>query len=189
MKRFLCAAFAVLLAVTVTLHAQTRELFTFDVANETSQWSALSDAVMGGVSTCAVRMTPLGTLRFTGTISLEHNGGFASIRAGGMNLDLSAYAGLELRIRGDGKRYRLNLVNSTDAHAPGQQAMFSSVKDEWVVVRIPFEKFLPLKAGEQVFQSPPLDLHAIHALGLLIADQQEGAFELEVDWIRPYESQ
>jgi len=54
-------------------------------------------------------MTDQGTLEFKGIVSLENNGGFASIRSGTANYDLSDFEGLLIRVRGDGHRYAFNL--------------------------------------------------------------------------------
>lgn len=42
------------------------------------------------------------------------DGGFCGHRASGLNMDLTGYDGLRLRIKGDGNRYKLNL-KTTDA--------------------------------------------------------------------------
>lgn len=67
---------------------------------------------MGGVSSS--RMSPTcaeGTPAFTGDVSVANNGGFASVRSRNFEppLDLGAYEGIELRVKGDGQRYKLIL--------------------------------------------------------------------------------
>ncbi|MEW5755544.1 MAG: CIA30 family protein [Pseudomonadota bacterium] len=74
-----------------------------------STWRPINDGVMGGLSGSQIIATGNGTALFTGTVSLERNGGFASIRTDLQCRDLSEYSGLYLRVRGDGHRYRLRL--------------------------------------------------------------------------------
>jgi hypothetical protein len=46
---------------------------------------------------------------FAGNVTSANNGGFVSVRTRNLQppLDLSAYEGLELRLKGDGQRYKL----------------------------------------------------------------------------------
>jgi monofunctional biosynthetic peptidoglycan transglycosylase len=54
-------------------------------------------------------MTPEGTMRFFGELSLENNGGFSTIRSGKVDLNLSNDLGLLLRVKGDGRTYEARL--------------------------------------------------------------------------------
>lgn len=45
--------------------------------------------------------------------------------------NLSAYEGLELRIKGDGRRYKLIVRTSKDWDAIGYTASFDTIKDQW----------------------------------------------------------
>ena len=69
-----------------------------------ADWFVVNDGVMGGIS--SGRMRPVGddVAAFSGHVSLENNGGFASVRTVLEPGDLSAFAGLALRVRGDGRR-------------------------------------------------------------------------------------
>ena len=76
-------------------------------------WTPLNDTVMGGVSSSRV-IEHDGVLRFTGEVSLEHNGGFASMQTD-VDLDLHDATGLTLRVRGDGQRYKLGVYDARGA--------------------------------------------------------------------------
>jgi hypothetical protein len=52
-----------------------------------TKWQALNDGVMGGISDGRFRITPDKTLEFFGTLSLENNGGFASVRTTPMDFN------------------------------------------------------------------------------------------------------
>ena len=58
--------------------------------------------------------------------------------------------------------------------------------DQWLLVRIPFADCRPTFRGRRVPDAPPLDGDLIEQIGLMIADKQGGAFQLEVDWIKAY---
>ncbi|KAI7758005.1 hypothetical protein M8C21_018726 [Ambrosia artemisiifolia] len=102
-------------------------------------WGALDDVVMGGVSESQFRIVPNGgepggpTGLFTGTVSTANNGGFTSIRTKNFDVaeNLSAYDGLELRLKGDGRRYKLIVRTSRDWDTVGYTIGFDTVKDQW----------------------------------------------------------
>ncbi|KAG6419264.1 hypothetical protein SASPL_121480 [Salvia splendens] len=102
-------------------------------------WGALDDVVMGGVSASGFEIDPSGGENgrpagiFRGFVSTANNGGFASIRTKNFSIpeDLSAYDGLELRIKGDGRRYKFMLRTSRDWDTVAYTTGFDSVKDQW----------------------------------------------------------
>ena len=56
-------------------------LFDFGDPAAVTEWNAIDDRVMGGVSGSRLRHDPTGHAVFEGSVSLERNGGFASIRS------------------------------------------------------------------------------------------------------------
>ncbi len=79
------------------------QLFGFASPNAVADWQAVNDGVMGGVSDGRFRITDRQTLEFYGTLSLENNGGFASVRSRPRALGLQAGDTLVARVRGDGR--------------------------------------------------------------------------------------
>lgn len=154
--------------------------------NEALEWRAINDGVMGGLSNSQMERTDGGTGVFQGQLSLANNGGFASVRAVLGPTDLSAFRGLRIRFRGDGKRYRLRLHTSDGFDGIAYQASFDSTPDKWQEVSIPFSEFRPTFRGRLLTDVEPLDTGGIRQLGLMIADRQEGPFRLEIDWIGAY---
>ena len=119
-------------------------------------------------------------------VSLENGGGFASVRSRPREHDLGGCSVLELRIRGDGRRYKINL--KTDLREDGllYRAVFETREDEWQTLRLPFEEFLPTFRGRIAREAPPLDLSCVASLGLMISDRQAGPFRLEIARIGAY---
>lgn len=157
--------------------------FNADTGTDEPIWRSVNDDVMGGSSSSrAVLVDEL--LRFEGALSLENNGGFASIRTIGRSFDFSQVEALRLRVRGDGRSYQLRLA--TDARFRGIAISygkgFATVPDQWTEVRIPLAELTPTVRG-WVLDGPPLDPSTVRQIGLLIADKREGAFKLDVDWI------
>jgi monofunctional biosynthetic peptidoglycan transglycosylase len=153
-------------------------------AGEAAAWRSIDDVVMGGVSSSRLTLTSAGTGVFEGAVSLANNGGFASVRRPVGPLDLSAHPGIELRVRGDGRRYRLRLRPDDRFDGVAWQAGFETLDGEWQVVALPFADFEPSYRGRRPAGAGPIDTRRIAQLGLMIADRQAGPFRLEIDWIR-----
>jgi len=149
--------------------------------DDPSAWRSTDDPVMGGVSESEFVATEEGAA-FTGTVSLQHGGGFASVRAPEMECDLSTFDGLRTRLRGDGKRYWL-----TTYTGPGGSISYRSPIEppaHWSTVVVPFETLTPYRRGTPVPDAPPFAPAQLRTLGVLIADEQEGPFRLEIQSIR-----
>jgi monofunctional biosynthetic peptidoglycan transglycosylase len=152
-------------------------------------WGIVDDGVMGGLSQGRYEITKEGILRFFGTLSLENNGGFSSLRSQNVQMDWSGVEGLILRVKGDGRNYQIRL--STDAEYRGGevsfQAEFATKKGEWIEIKIPFKNLLGSWRGVKL-PDKTFDAAKVRRIGLLLGDKQQGPFELQVDWIRTYSS-
>lgn len=150
-------------------------------------WEIVNDGVMGGLSKGKVEITSEGTMRFSGNLSLKNNGGFSTVRSNDVRLNLSNDLGLLLRVRGDGRTYEARLAS--DARHRGMEVSFmgefKTTKGEWTQVKVPFDSFKGSFRGMDL-PDKVLDPSQIQRIGILLADKQEGPFELEVDWIRTY---
>lgn len=147
-------------------------------------WRPVDDVVMGGRSASWASVSPGGALLFEGVVSLEDGGGFASLRSGPARHDFSGAAGIVLRLRGDGKRYRLSLRTGTAFDGVQYQATFSAPAGDWSLVELPWERFEARFRGRLVQDAPPLDPSQVQWLGLVIGDRQAGRFSLELDSLR-----
>ncbi len=156
---------------------------------ETLGWTIVDDGVMGGLSQGQREIGKDGILRFFGTLSLENNGGFSSLRSKNVAMDLSDAEGLVLRVKGDGRSYQVRL--STDAEFRGGevsfQAEFATKKDEWTEVKVPFKNLLGSWRGVKL-PDKTFDAAKVRRVGLLLGDKKQGPFALHVDWIRTYGS-
>ena len=186
MTTVLIAGVALLWSMDTTSAAPEKLLFGFDKPEEKPQWGPLNDTVMGGVSRSRVEVTAKGTAVFTGELSLENNGGFASIRSKPADHNLKGYQGILLRVKGDGKRFKICLKLDPSLDGPLYQKDFTPKKDVWTTVRIPFDQLVPTYHGRVLRDYPPLDPTRIKSFTLMIADKQAGLFRLEVDWIKAY---
>lgn len=164
---------------------QSRSVTVFDFRQTAEPWRNIDDGVMGGLSRSSMTQGR-GAALFEGVVSLENNGGFASVRSRPEGLDLSAFEGIVLRVRGDGKTYAVRLRTSAAFDGVSYQTTARTPAGEWVELRLPFSEFRPVFRGREVAGHPELDPGRIETFGLLIAGKQEGPFRLELEWIRAY---
>lgn len=161
-------------------------LFDFSSPEATASWGPIDDRVMGGISSSSfLYEDPSGAL-FSGDVSMEHGGGFASVRSGHLDLDLSDYQGLAILIMGDGHSYKLSLTTEPRFDSVIYRAVFDTKPGTWEELKIPFHQFVPTFRGEIVPEAPELDPSCIVALGLLISQRQKGPFRLKVSFIKAY---
>lgn len=148
-------------------------------------WYVQNDNVMGGRSEGGFEKGQ-GELIFAGRTN-TNGGGFSSILTRPLQLDLSKHDGIQLRVKGDGRRYIWQL--QTDARWRGRRisywADFETRDGEWSTIKVPFLNFLPQFRGFRL-DGPALDPGAIREMGLYIYDGQDGPFELQLDSIKAY---
>jgi len=160
-------------------------LTDFTASSADLGWYVVNDNVMGGRSEGDFEQQQ-GELRFAGSTN-TNGGGFSSIRTKPMQLDLSNHAGIRLRFKGDGRRYTWRLTS--DARWRGRQvsywANFETRNGKWSTVNIPFSSFIPQFRGYQL-DGPALDPGQIQGMGLMIYDNQDGPFELQLASVHAY---
>lgn len=159
-------------------------LVNFQNQNEASTWNAVNDGVMGGRSVGKLKTTTDGAMRFSGTLSLENNGGFASIRSGRLQVEMDPKEAFRVRVKGDGRTYIFNLYPKTRRMAFSYRASLPTVAGEWIEVTVPLEDFTPTSFGRRVQNKGPLSSDQISGIGFMLSDKKAGPFELEIEWVR-----
>jgi uncharacterized protein YbjT (DUF2867 family) len=179
------------------------EQLLFDFKNPTDDlketWGAVDDVVMGGVSESSIRLIDNAAL-FTGIVSTANSGGFASIRTRNFDppLNLAGYEGINLRVKGDGKRYKFILRAEAKWDGISYCYSFDTEKDTWIDVRIPFDALIPVFRAKTLRDSPAFDPSHIYAFQLMLSKFEydgglnpkfePGAFALQVEAIAAYGS-
>jgi NADH dehydrogenase [ubiquinone] 1 alpha subcomplex assembly factor 1 len=174
-----------LLTMTSALaNDRPRILFDFTRADAATEWVTVNDGVMGGVSEGKLKLSEHKTLEFFGTLSLDNNGGFASVRTKPTKLGLEDGDVLVARVRGDGRAYSLNLYIDKARMAFSYRATVQTKKDTWIEVSVPLEAFEATSFGRVVADAGAVRPEQVNALGFLLGDKKAGPFKLEVAWIK-----
>ncbi len=154
----------------------------FDYDEDEPAWYTVNDDVMGGVSTSMVT-TDAKTQRlvFSGNLSLENNGGFASIRSQWSDYDLTGYDGIFLRVRGDGRTYQFRIRTEETGSEIAYATLIETEVGIWKDIYVSLEEMIPVYRGVIVRRAPALNPGSIRSFGFMLADKQEGEFFLEVE--------
>jgi len=146
-------------------------------------WTTINDPVMGGRSTSAVTFGD-GGLVFSGTISLDNNGGFASAR-GPVDPEIGRRAtgamSLLVRALGDGKTYVMKVETGQPWSYIQRFTTEAGIRRTYDLPVTGFQsvgRFL-----DPVADTPPLDPSSITRVSIYILDKQEGPFQLTVSSI------
>ncbi|MDT9179602.1 MAG: CIA30 family protein [Limnospira sp. PMC 1291.21] len=171
--------------------------FTKPDAELKATWGALDDVVMGGVSESSLRLIGDAAL-FTGNVSTANSGGFVSVRTRNFEppLDLSEFAGIELRVKGDGKRYKFIARSDEKWDSIGYCYSFDTVYNIPMTIRIPFEQLIPVFRAKTLKDNPGFNSKSVYAFQLMLSKFEydgelnpkfeAGMFQLQIESIKAY---
>lgn len=166
-----------------SLFASDSLLINFGKAQDAA-WQVVVDGVMGGRSSGRTAVTDE-TIVFSGTISLQNNGGFSSLRSPWARYDLSPFSTVSIRYRNTGQTFALTFDNSRVWYLPNCKLDLPDSGGEWKTVTLPL-----VEAKEYQVASPTgrtlaaWDRSAIIRLGFINTGKKAGDFTLEIDEIR-----
>lgn len=189
-------------AFPVLKNSDQKLLFDFSkpTADLKETWGALDDVVMGGVSESSIRLIGDAAL-FTGTVSTANSGGFASVRTRNFEpaMNLSGYQGIELRVKGDGNRYKFILRNDPKWDSIAYCYSFDTVYNIPITLRIPFNQLIPVFRAKTLTNEDSFDPTQVYSIQLMFSkfeyDKQlnpkfsPGFFNLQIESIKAYGGQ
>lgn len=155
-------------------------LFDFADPLVVDAWHAIDDRVMGGVSLSTLRHDPEGHAVFEGKVSLERNGGFASMRSIPGPRGMAGAGVCLVDVRGEAKRFKLSLLTDDGFDTLNYQAGFAPCGNDWQTIRLSISTFRATFRGREVTGAPRLGPARIGQVGLMIADRQAGRFALDI---------
>ena len=179
-----------IIIISLLMLFSTNETLRFDFGNEKGNvktWFTITDNVMGGVSTSKLAQKESSIL-FSGNISFDNNGGFASFRSGFGKYDLSDYNAVRIKFKSENQKFALTLDNSRNWWEPNYKYEFQSEQSsDWKTVNFNLsdfhEEIIGRKSGNKINKGI---LKNICQIGIITNDKKEGPFTLEIDYIEFY---
>ncbi len=158
-------------------------LVDFAYSDATMDWHPIDDVVMGGVSQSTLQPYSRGVACFSGVVSLEQGGGFASVRTEPRKWNTAGARAFVVRCRGDGRHYKFTVRTDDGLDGVQYQSRFQPPRGEWAEVELPLANFVATFRGRPVAGAGPLDPAMVRCVGFMVSDRQAGPFELLLEWI------
>ena len=146
---------------------------------EVSQWYILNDGVMGGLSQGDAIRTDEGVL-FSGTVSLENNGGFSSFRSPWRNYDLSEFESVTIKYRSTGVKQAFVMETDRRWWIPNFKISLEST-DGWETKTFSLSDVKQYRLGYPTGKGfGTSDKEDIIRIGFITDEKRAGEFAFEV---------
>jgi len=155
-------------------------LFDFNSEASLSSWYVMDDVVMGGVSDGKLAIGEDGHGIYSGTVSLDNNGGFSSVRYRCSRIDVTSHRHITMRIKGDGKSYQLRIKNNISDYYSYIYSFDTS--GEWETISVPMGEMVPSFRG-RTLSFPNFEETYIEEVAILIGNKKNESFKLLIDKI------
>lgn len=155
-------------------------IFDFNKKSNLQDWVIVDDIVMGGESSGSFKINADGFGVFEGSISLDNNGGFSSVRYRFQKIVLDKYSQIVIKLKGDGKKYQFRIKsNSGDYYSYITPFLTSG---EWQEIKIPLKEMYPSFRGRRLDQ-PNFSNDYIEEVTFLVGNKKNENFKLLLDKI------
>jgi hypothetical protein len=155
-------------------------IFDFNQKSNLKDWTIVDDDVMGGKSSSSFELSPQGYAVFKGSISLDNNGGFSSVRHKFERKSIKGFTKIVLKIKGDTKKYQFR-IKSNSADYYSYVTTFTSNGD-WQEIQVPLKNMYPSFRGRKL-DKPNFSEDYIEEIAFLIGNKSEEKFQLLIDKI------
>lgn len=156
------------------------EIVIFDKNTNNQNWYITNDDVMGGVSNSSMKLDETKKMVFSGTVSLDNNGGFAMTRLP-VNINLEdKKTKLVLKLKGDGKEYQFRIKSKSNQRFWYVQSFKTTTKITEIELPLAdfYAAFRGYKLNEDNFSAT-----TITEIAILIGNKKNEAFKLEIEKI------
>lgn len=179
-------------------------IFAPDGSGAAKEFGSLDDVVMGGRSESGFTVEAgagedgASAGVFSGLVTTENNGGFASVRTRNLEpaADLAAYEGLCLRVRGNSLRFKCIVRTDSNWDGIAYCRSFDTKDGEWQTIRLPWSEFIPVFRAKTLTDGSYLDPSSVYSIQLMLSKFEydgelnpafrAGPFRLPVTEIRSY---
>lgn len=153
-------------------------IYDFNAASSKKDWRIIDDGVMGGVSQGEFLIDSDGNGVFKGTISLEYNGGFSSVRNQFEKIKVKSDSKIFIRLKGDGKQYQFRIKDKNESYYSYITTFKTS--GEWETIEINLSDLYPSFRGQKL-NLPNFNSDSFEEIVFLIGNKKKESFKLILD--------
>ena len=148
-----------------------------------TNWSVVNDGVMGGLSKGSATLTN-NSLLFKGTVSLDNNGGFSSLRSSFFDKDLSKFTSVKIKYKSTGISLAISVAVSRRWYVPNYKMSLEGTNSKWKTTTINLSDFRKYYIGKPMNETLDKNtLQDIIRIGFITNEKKYGDFEFEIDYI------
>lgn len=155
-------------------------IYDFNKASANNDWKIIDDGVMGGLSQGKFLIDSDGNGVFQGTISLENNGGFSSVRYQFDKINTNKESKILIHLKGDGKQYQFRIKDKYDSYYSYITTFDTS--GEWETIEIKLAYLYPSFRGQKL-NLPNFKSDSLEEIVFLIGNKKNESFKLILDKI------
>ena len=135
---------------------------------------------MGGRSKGKLYLNSEGHGVFEGSVSLENNGGFSSVRYRFKSGQLTGYSKAIIQLKGDGKEYQFRVKSNQDDYY--SYITYFTTTGDWQTIEIPLFEMYPSFRGRKL-DLPNYSGESLGEIAFLIGNKKPEYFKLKIDKI------
>lgn len=166
------------LSSCMTANNEAKKIYQFNSNSEKKDWRIVNDGVMGGLSKGKFEINSSSNGLFSGSVSLENNGGFTMIQHELQKpIKVKNATKLKLELKGDGKNYQFRVKSKLNEYY--SYVKYFETKGEWETVDIPLSDLEASFRGGKL-DMPSFDQKEIAQIAFLISNKKAETFELEI---------
>ncbi len=155
-------------------------IYDFNKNSSPKDWLIVDDGVMGGLSEGNFTIDTDGNGVFNGTVSLENNGGFSSVRHQFDKIKATKDNKVLIRLKGDGKEYQFRIKDKSIAYYSYITTFKTTGK--WETVEIKLSDLYPSFRGRKL-DLPNYNSDSFEEIVFLVGNKKNESFQLVLDKI------
>ena len=164
----------------------TGYIIDFGNTKDGGNWRIVNDGVMGGLSQSNATLTG-NSVKFYGKVSLENNGGFASIRTLIPEQSLANCKTVTIRYKSKSltRTFGLSLKSTQRYYIPYYKHTFNPKTKNWQELKVNLTDFKHYRISQVIGDSMPSKaLEDVYNIAIIISDKISGPFDIEIDYIK-----
>ena len=166
--------------IILSFSMSSQVIFDFAKSSDVESWIIVDDVVKGGKSSGSFELSPEGHGIFEGSISLDNNGGFSSVRHKFERTLIKDFTKIILKIKGDGKKYQFRIKSNSGDYYSYISPFLTNGK--WQEIQILLKDMYPSFRGRKL-EKPNFSKNYLEEVTFLIGNKNQEKFKILIDKI------